>query len=196
MNTSIRYWNPYEIDISPLILNRNPSQFTRQVSTFVLPTSHSQYAELKELLRNWYTDVPIGKGFSVDCTTKLDYDEIVPKCWYILDLRAKPDETLKNRIVMKHWDQLPAFAQTRLAFELYEKVKGLVVFADKYSDVPATLWANSVLGLSSETSADFTEFIRSGVMVTANNNANIVRTNSDTLAGYHRFECMPTFVEW
>ena len=157
------------------------------------------YSQLRELIHNWYLDVNAGKSFSLDMTSKLDYDDTVPKCWYIIDLRAKPDQSFKNVITLKHWNSLPAFAQSRIIFELYEKVKGLVVFADKAEDIPSTIWTNAVWGLTyveEGCSGNLNHFISNGVFLTPQSACPLVEVKANQLHGFHRFESMPTYVTW
>ena len=188
-----RNWNTYESDVYPLILNRSPTTYQHQASMFIVDKEHADYSTLLSILSNWYLDVQKGSRISIDCTAKLDLDDLVPKHWYVMDLRNQPDTTLKNTIVLKNFDKLSAHAQSRIAFEIYEKVKGVVVFADDLEQVPSTLSTLSVWGLTQGFSKELTNFLRFGCTETPKNYA--VFKTKNTLAGYTRFENMPTFVE-
>jgi hypothetical protein len=192
----VRKYDSYNSDVCPLILNRQPGNFTRQVSCFVVPADHALYGDLRELIENWYVDVPAGSSMSINVTSKIDYDETVPKCWYVIDFRKTPDaKKWKNKIELKNWDKLTAFAQARIIFELYEKVKGLVVFADTPDDIPETMWSNCVLGLTNQSTEVLTQIIQKGVFLTPTN-AYTLKSSTDYLGGFHRFESMPTYVQW
>ena len=189
-----REWDSYESDVYPLILNRSPATYIHQASTFIVKKTHEQYSQLCGIIDLWYLDA-VGKGtnVSINCTSKLDMDDLVPKKWYIIDFREQPDTSFTNCITLKNFDKLSAHAQARLAFEIYEKVKGLVIFADHIKQVPLTLMSLSVWGLTEGYSKELTNFLRNGCTETPKNYAVLKTTNE--LSGYTRFENMPTFVQ-
>jgi hypothetical protein len=188
---NLRNWNDQEADIYPLILKRSPLSYQHQCSLFVVPTTHHQYSMLKQKLDYWLMDIPKGKNILADMTARLDWDDITPKCWYIIDFRATPDTQLTNVITLRNWEKLSIHAQNRLAFELYEKVKGLVIFADGNSQIPAVWYTLASWGMTSQITASFTLFLRSAINESPNNA--VVYKTTDELGGFHRFENMPVY---
>ena len=187
----LRNWNEYEVELYPLILKRSPTTYFHQCSCFIVPTNHPQYSHLMKKIRYWLMDIPEGKKINADMTARLDWDDITPKCWYTIDFREVPDATLPNQIVLKNFDKLAPHAQNRLAFELYEKVKGLVIFADHYSQIPAVWTTLSAWGLTSNTSLGLTNFLKVCINQTPNNA--VVYKTDDKLAGFNKFGDVPVF---
>ena len=189
----IRGWNSIESDVIPLIFKRDPQSYMRQTTMFIVQKQHQDYDALKKCLENWYIDCPKGHTIDIDCTAKFDDTEFQSKCWYVIDLR-KDKDTFKNSINLTNLDKLPTFAQCRLSFHIYEKVKGIVIFADEVDDIPETLKTQAVIGLTSGNTPNLFNLLRDGCTDSPNRNIPIKRDN--TLGGYHRFEAAPTFVKF
>jgi len=192
---NMRNWTSWESNVYPLYLNREPSSYVRQCSTFIVSTTNEHYDNLKQLIQSWYEDsVKPGKSTTLKMNAKFDHDWIEPKSWYVIDLRKQPDKKWKNVIILEDFLTLPEAVQNRLAFELFEAVKGLVIFADDIMQIPTVWLTMSVWGLSEGNSVHLTHFIRNGCTETPQNFA--IYKNSSKLAGYHRMENMPTYVEF
>jgi len=189
----IRGWNSIESNVIPLIFKREPQSYMRQSTMFIVSKNHSEYNTLKKSIENWYIDCPKGHTIDIDCTSKFDDTDFQSKCWYVIDLR-KDKDTFKNLINLTNFEKLPNFAQCRLSFNIYEKVKGLVIFADSIDDIPDTLKTQAVIGLTSGNTLSLFNLLRDGCSDSPNRNIPIKRDS--TLAGFHRFEAAPTFVQF
>ena len=191
-------WNEYDIDLYPMIWKRNPSTYLHSACTFVIDTKHPHYQGLKQLITNWMIDVPMGSKGLIDMTSKLNWDDdLVKKNWYVVDLRANPDQGWKNGVVLKNWNKLSHHAKNRLLFELYEKVKAVVVFADTVEDVPETITTLSVAGLTMHKDNKLFDFLIKGIFETPRYSVPLNEDLNDTkLYGYHRFEEAPRFTYW
>lgn len=189
----IRGWNSIESDVVPLIFKRDPSTYMRQTTMFILPKQHPEYINLKKSLENWYIDTTKGHTIDIDCTAKLDDTDLQSKCWYVIDLR-KDKDTFKNSLNLHNIEKLPDFVKCRLAFHIYEKTKGIVIFADAIEDIPYTLRTAAVIGLTHGKTKELFDLLRDGCTEVPNRSIPIKR--DDSLGGYHRFEAAPTFVEF
>ena len=194
----ITRWNEYEVDLYPMVWKRNPSSFLHVAATFIVDKKHPHYAALKQMVCNWFLDVPMGSKALIDMTSKFSWDDdLVKKNWYVVDLRADPDTTWTNAVTLKNWSKLSIHAQNRLLFEMYEKVKGLVVIADKVDDVPETITTLSVTGLTTHKDEQLWTFIHRGMFETPRFTIPFNEDlHSTTMYGFHRFEDTPRYTYW
>jgi hypothetical protein len=118
-------------------------------------------------------------------------------------LRTDRDEGLKNVLSFDGWSTIPDFVRHRWAYEIYNKVRGIVVFADNLDAVPKMWQSFAVLGLTSQqNTVAIRDLCFHGVYHTPHN-VNPVRACSgefgqhpELLLGYHRFDEQQTFVYW
>jgi hypothetical protein len=196
---SMRNFNGAESNVMPLILQRSPQQYLRSCSLFLVPSNHSHYNDLIQLINNWYSDINKGDTIKVDFTSKFDIQEFDTKKWYFLDLRSNPDSSFSNSIQYINHDKVSKHAFNRMSFMIYEKVKSVVVFADGIDEVPEVFKSLCILCLASPSIYQLTaSLINVGnetpknVAVTTLNNGK----NNTQLYGCHKFEPMPVFVSW
>ena len=146
------------------------------------------------MMEHWFTDCPKGKEYSIDCTKQFSINELSTRAWYVIDLRSKPDKWT-NQIHLQHLEKCSEDAKARMCFTIYEKVKSLIIYADKIQDIPKTLSTLSVLGLTQEKGNDCATFLTTIVSKTPHN---MIPYNIDhkQLCGVHRFEDQPVFVSF
>jgi hypothetical protein len=132
----------------PLIFNKLPSAFEHQCTIWVSPSSL-----VHQLMEEWYCEnVPKGECvvvdvFSPNAATK---SKVSPSCWYVVDLRQSPAIFSTNKILLEGLSSLSSFDQGQVLFDLYSRVKGLVVLASKVEDVPLNIQSLSVLTMTSD----------------------------------------------
>ena len=145
----VRAWDAVENDVSDCILTRNPETFLHSCSSFVIPKNHAKYQAFKDYLMNWYADVRKGNSTTINVQGKFDDSDLDPKAWYIIDLRKDKDTTFTNGVMLEKWAQVDTSVRNKTLFDIYDRVKGIVIFADTIEDIPATLWTVSVWSMSS-----------------------------------------------
>lgn len=192
----LRSWNNVENELYPLILKRQPSSFLHFTASLIVNKNNTNYSNLLTLINNYFSEIPKGTNIEFDATSKYDFDEFVAKQWFVIDLRKDPDISIKNRINLINWNKLTPEVQARVAFEIIQKIKGCVIFADTIFDIPHTCRTMSVLALTEESTFGLTQLCREGCNETPKNQAILVPKDNTKLNGYHRFDSKPTFCYW
>ena len=193
---SIQKSERYEMSMYPLVWKRAPQSYKHVCSTFVVSTDHPVYETCKQHIVAWHKDcVYPSYPAVVDCSGKVDYDDIQSKGWYVIDLRSKPDLTIRNTCTLKNMKKTDASVVNAIAFACYERAQSLVVFADSVEDVPRSLMTLSVVGLTTDENQMCNDFIYTGCckQVSPTNSMLLTTTTSPTtrLLGYNRFEEQP-----
>lgn len=194
----LRTWSSLDNEVYPLLMSKEPHQFVKHCSTFVIPSSHEYYSNLLTLLQAWYVDHPAGNVETWDTTSRFDFiDSVNPNAWYIVDLRTEPDTNIKNRIELQNYHKLTDFMKGRCLMELYERCFGLVIFADSIADIPKTTQSVAVLSLTASTNPlEINTLCEFGTGRVPNDFVPIRSFNHSQdklLVGYHRFCAYPTY---
>ncbi len=189
----VRPFNNIDSPIYPLIFKRKVSSYKHIACMFDVNKNHDKYNSLKDHIQKWFKELPSTKSSCViDFTKTIDYSELSPSSWYVVDLRKNKD-VWTNEIKMLNIDKVTEDIKSRICFELYENVKGIVLFVDVIDQVPKSLATLSCIGLSDKTGNDLASFITKGCNKTPNS-AIPLNKNTNTLCGYNRFEDQPIFV--
>ena len=176
----------------PLILNKLPEFFINQSSMWIIQKDHEYYADSKRLVEAWFYDIPKGTLTTIDVFSSPSSFNLNNSHWYIIDFRQASDEALDNRINLLHFKSLDSIDQGNFIYEIYQSVKGLVVYADVPEDIPITLQSLCVLGMTTTTYVD--ELLKNGC--SRGISASKFDKTSRLLFGYHRLEDQPKLVYW
>ena len=128
----------------PLIFNKLPSAFEHQCTIWASPSPL-----VHQVMEEWYCEiVPKGEHVVVDVFSPVKV-ELRANCWYVVDLQTSTNE-LTNEIMLEGLSSLSSFDQGQVLYDLYLRVKGLVVLASKVEDVPLNIQSLSVLTMTSD----------------------------------------------
>ena len=189
--TSLRYWNETDLELYPLLLSREPQSYSHQCSIFLVKKDHPDYDRLCKTISNWYSEIPRGTEVKIDGFEKYSLDEFTPKSWAIWDFR-KDKGNFSNKIQFTHWNELSPHTKNRIAFEIYERVKGLVVFADSIHDVPNVLRSLCIFGCSEQNTDELYHFLMETCFTVPKNE--IPYRTDNRLLGFTKMEKEPTFI--
>ena len=129
----------------PLIFNKLPSTFEHQCTIWTTPSSL-----VHQLMDEWYYEnVPKGERTVIDVFSP-DKVELSLNCWYVVDLHALPPNQITNEIKLEGLSSLSSFDQGQVLYDVYSRVKGLVVFASKLEDIPVNIQSLSVLTMTAK----------------------------------------------
>ena len=190
-------------DVSPLVLSRDPKQYLHSTCFFLVPRKHQHYADLRKMIdQHFYSNVTKGNSFVLDGSGRYDLDELEKRKWYVVDLRAEPDEW-SNQIVLKDFNKLDDFVAAQVAQQLYDNTKSLVIFADHISQLPKC-WKNySLLGLTAgQTPLELRQICMEATSHTPmdievyRGFGDLPATDRSLLLGFSKFNSMPDYVYW
>jgi len=200
----VMFVTPYtalQANVHPLILSRNATTFTHQANLFNVEKTHKYYPKLLSLMACYYQGCHAGDTIEFDLMSKFSFDDIREKDWYVIDLRSNPD-VFKNQITIKNIEKASSHPQIFSLFllELYRRSRGLVVFVDHVTDVPASFGTLCVWGMTSATKASeyFTLVVRGATLMPRNRVALMHKNTVEAgaLIGYHRLEQVMKYVSF
>ena len=135
----------------PLIFNKLPSAFEHQCTSWVISQQDALYNDCLLLIHEWYTQHPKGSSIVVDVFSpvKAALSSLDASSWYVIDLRLPAETSTKasNEIHLPSLRSLCDFDQGQILFDIYSRVKGLVVFASSPKDLPINLRHLCVLSM-------------------------------------------------
>lgn len=156
-------FNNINLNVEQFITYRPLSSFTRWLAIVCIPTSHKDYQKVLDLFNGLCYNIEPGVKCEYDLTKDLsEYEKktVISKYkWYTIDLRSQKDEKLKNVINLKFPDGSPEWMRNFYFNNLYNKMKGLVIFADNINKIPKNMHARSNFGLCDLTETQLSEFL-------------------------------------
>lgn len=177
MSTQNFDWETF--NVGPFCLNRQLESWNNFCLVFIVPKTHPKYTLLKarisEMLNSFETKFPF----------TLDFDRVWqtpnPKYVYTVDMRSNPDETFTNLLTIKSENDLEKWEMEEIAEQIYANSRGVIVFADKLSDIPNFFLTMSQVGLT--VPSNFKEFLEKAAGYYTNS-LSIQAENENELAGY------------
>jgi hypothetical protein len=181
-------------NVERLVIRRDYSDFQHFCTIFVLGKSNPNYHRVIKLLAQLLTEERQDKqGLVFDLSNKLDLSSLKKKSYYFLDLRAEPDLSV-NPITLKNRDKVIENTIELTANDILNNTRGLIVFADSYTQVPNILYARSQWGLTQENGVELHQFIHKGSSKTTRSCP--VKNDNDKLYGYITSENWAKIIEY
>ena len=179
-------FNSINLNVEQFITYRPLSSFTRWLAIICIPTSHKDYQKVLDLFNGLTHSIESGVKCEYDLSKDLtEYEKktVISKYkWYTIDLRSQKDDNLKNSINLKFPESTPEWMINLYFNNLYNKMKGLVIFADNINQIPKNMHARSNFGLCDLTETQLTEFLN---LATYKRLDNIIPINKDNkIVGY------------
>ena len=186
INGEYTHFNSINLNVEKFITYRPLSSFTRWLAIVCIPTSHKDYQKVLDLFNGLCHNIESGIKCEYDLTK--DLSEYAKKTaiskykWYTIDLRSQKDEKLKNSIDLKFPEATPEWMRNFYFNNLYNKMKGLVIFADNINQIPKNMHSRSNFGLCNLTEAKLSEFLH---LATYKRLDNIIPINENNqIVGY------------
>ncbi len=149
-------------NVEPFILYRPLNLYQRWLAIILVKKNDPNYNHLQTFISHLTSTLDIGSSTSftmLEDSSK--FGSISKHKWYSIDLRDEQDSSIKNLIqydTKKH--QLITKWMKNLYFDkLYNKTKGLVIYADSLEDVPEVLISRSTFGLCTLSGKELAQFI-------------------------------------
>lgn len=149
-------------NLEPFILYRPLNLYNRWLAIILINKNDPNYNQFQTFISDLTLTLDIGTQTSFSMLEDSSkFGSISKHKWYSIDLRSEQDTTIKNLI---HFDtkkhQSISKWMNNLYFDkLYNKTKGLVVYADCLDDVPEVLISRSTFGLCTLSGKKLSEFI-------------------------------------
>lgn len=142
-------FNAYCLKVEPFILYRPLSSFTRWLFIVCVPTTHRDYSKVQQAIREYTSSIDIGSSCKLDLTdNSFSTTKVISKHkWYTMDLRTDVDSGLTNRIHVELPKSSPLWYHSLYMDKIYNKTKGLVIYADNIEQIPLNIVARSIVGL-------------------------------------------------
>lgn len=157
-------FNAYCFNVEPFILFRPLSSFTRWLIIVCVPVSHPDYNKVQQAIREYTSSIDIGSSCKVNLqdSSIADTKVISKHKWYTLDYRTELDSKLTNRIQLSMPDGVPDWYNSLYVDKIYNKTKGLVIYADTLSQIPTNLLSRSIAGLCTLSGDSLRSFLDMG----------------------------------
>jgi hypothetical protein len=186
--------SPIYHNIEPFLLRRTANDFTSFCGLFVIKKNNPEYKRITNFINYFCENENHALGSSYNLIDRVHSEmqniDLKTKSYYIIDLRAEPDLSL-NPIVFKNKEKVLPFVLNQICVNILNKVRGVIVFADSYQDIPVTLYSRSQFGLTEEKDVDLHNFVHTGSCKMYHSQP-IKQDNK--LYGYINCEMWPTLV--
>jgi hypothetical protein len=153
-------FNSYYFNLEPFVLFRQLNTFSRWLMIVCVKKSDKNYNTIQTFIKDLTTGLECGKNVTIDTTKEiLKNNEISKHKWYSIDLRNEPDSNINNKININFPEGVDAWYKTLYFDKIYNKSKGLIIYADSLDDIPQTMHARSNIGLCTHTEIELINFI-------------------------------------
>jgi hypothetical protein len=170
-------FNSYYFNIEPFVLFQSLNTFSKWLMIVCIKKSDKNYNTIQTFIKDLTHNLEMGKSVTIDTTKEmLKNNEISKHKWYSIDLRNEPDLTINNKININFTEGIEKWYKTLYFDKIYNKTKGLIIYADKLDDIPSTMHARSNIGLCTYTEVELLNFI---FKCTAKYLENIIPVNKD-----------------
>ncbi len=151
-------------NVEPFVLYRPLSSFTRWLIIVCVPTSHPQYKRLQSTIEEYTSSIDSGVSTTISLkdNSYKDCKTISKHKWYSVDLREKYDSQLKNRITIAFPEGVQDWYTSLYIDKIYNKCKGLVIYADKLEQIPKPVITRSIIGLCNLSGEELRKFLFEG----------------------------------
>ncbi len=148
------------LNVEPIVLFRPLNTFTRWLIILCVKKDNPNYDTLQSFIKDLTSNLECGNKVSIDTSTTIcKNNEISKYKWYSIDLRNDKDQTLNNKIDINFIDGVDLWYKTLYFDKIYNKCKGLVIYADSLEDIPSTMLARCNIGLCEYTDYILANFI-------------------------------------
>ncbi len=148
------------LNVEPFVLFRQLNSFSRWLMIVCVKKTDKNYNNLQSFIKDLTTNLDSGNTINIDTTKEiLKNNEISKYKWYTIDMRNDQDTTLTNNINIKFGDGVDTWYKSLYFDKIFNKCKGLVIYADSIDDIPCTMLSRSNIGLCTFTDLELTNFL-------------------------------------
>jgi len=148
------------LNVEPIVLFRPLNTFTRWLTIICVKKDNPNYNVLQSFIKDLTNNLDCGNKVNIDTTTTIcKNNEISKYKWYSIDLRNDKDHSINNKIDINFVDGIDSWYKTLYFDKIYNKCKGLVIYADSLEDIPSTMLARCNIGLCEYTGYNLANFI-------------------------------------
>lgn len=160
VNFSLVPFDNLHLNVEPIVLFRPLNTFARWLTIICVKKDNPSYNILQSFIKDLTSNLDCGNIVNIDTTTTIcKNNEISKYKWYSIDLRSDKDNTLNNKININFVDDIDSWYKTLYFDKIYNKCKGLVIYADSLEDIPSTMLARCNIGLCEYTEYNLANFI-------------------------------------
>jgi len=152
------------LNVEPLIFSRPLSSFTRWLIIVCVPKSHPDYDRLQSTIQAYASSIDSGVSTTVSLKDN-SYNPgktISKHKWYSMDLRNEVDTTIGNTIKVEFPEEVTEWYTSMYIDKIYNKCKGLVIYADKIEQIPKSIVSRSIAGVCDMSGPELSSFIHLG----------------------------------
>ena len=171
------------LNIEPFVLFRQLNSFSRWLMIICVKKTHKNYDILQSFINDLTTNLEKGNTVNIDTTKEiLKNNEISKYKWYTIDIRSDNDTTISNKINIKFGEGSDLWYKSLYFDKIYNKCKGLIIYADSIDDIPSTMLCRTNMGLCTFTDIELSNFI---YKCTAKYIENVLpQNNNDEIVGF------------
>jgi hypothetical protein len=148
------------LNVEPFVLFRQLNTFSRWLMIICVKKTDKNYNMLQTFIKDLTFNLEKGNTVNIDTTKEiLKNNEISKYKWYNIDIRSDIDTTLDNKINIKFGEGSDLWYKSLYFDKIYNKCKGLIIYADSIDDIPCTMLSRSNMGLCTFTDIELTNFI-------------------------------------
>ena len=148
------------LNVEPFVLFRQLNLFSRWLMIICVKKTDKNYGMLQSFVKDLTSNLESGNNVNIDTTKEiLKNNEISKYKWYTIDIRSEQDTTISNKINIKFGEGVDTWYKSLYFDKIYNKCKGLIIYADSLNDIPVTILSRSNIGLCTFTDIELTNFL-------------------------------------
>jgi len=148
------------LNVEPFVLFRQLNSFSRWLMIICVKKTDKNYNNLQSFIKDLTFNLESGNTVNIDTTKEiLKNNEISKYKWYTIDIRNDEDTTISNKINIKFGEGSDTWYKSLYFDKIYNKCKGLIIYADSVDDIPCTMLSRSNMGLCTFTDMELANFI-------------------------------------